>query len=198
MLMGYQLLELGRLWNTPKMIITDNEFELSTFNFLEPVRVLLVVSPYYEVVCKNLVLGARNICDKSGVITEIVEVPGALEIPPAIRIAYRQSDYDGFVALGCVVRGETSHYETVCSDSAHGLMLLGIQGANIGNGILTVENIKQAEVRADPSKLNKGGGAAIAALSLISLQRKISKQEKSVGFRSRQMPFDSDNLKKDY
>ena len=88
------------------------------------------------------------------------------------EIAFRQSNFDGFVALGCVIRGETTHYDTVCNDSSRALTLLGLEGANIGNGILTVENIAQAEARADPKAMNKGGGAAAAALHLIALERR--------------------------
>ena len=102
----------------------------------------------------------------------------------------RQGDFDGFVALGCIIRGETTHYETVCNDSSHGLMLLGLQGANIGNGILTVENHAQAAVRADPADQNKGGGAAAAALHLIALQRKYAGKTKGIGFRPFQDPDD--------
>ena len=110
-------------------------------------------------------------------------MPGALEIPAAIGIAERLSKFDGYVALGCVIRGETSHYDTVCSDSSRGLALLGLQGLCIGNGILTVENTAQAEERADPAKQNKGGGAAAAALHLIALSRKWGAQRKGIGFR---------------
>ena len=91
----------------------------------------------------------------------LVEVPGALEVPTAIAMAERLSNFDGYVALGCVIRGETTHYDTVCNDSSRALTLLGLQGVCIGNGILTVENRTQAEVRADPAGQNKGGGAAL-------------------------------------
>jgi len=93
------------------------------------------------------------------------------------------SNFDGYVALGCVIRGETTHYETVCNDSSRGLMLLGLQGLCIGNGILTVENRGQAEVRADPGELNKGAGAAAAALHLVALARKWGGPRKGVGFK---------------
>ena len=93
------------------------------------------------------------------------------------------ADHDGFVALGCVIRGETTHYDTVCNDSSRALTLLGLSGAAVGNGILTVENRAQAEVRADPAGQNKGGGAAAAALHLIALQRRWAGQTKGMGFR---------------
>lgn len=101
----------------------------------------------------------------------MIEVPGALEVPTAIRLASRSGRYDGYVALGCVIRGETTHYETVCNDSSRGLTLLGLDGLCIGNGILTVENHAQAAVRADPADGDKGGGAADAALHLVALAR---------------------------
>ena len=101
-----------------------------------------------------------------GAQADLVEVPGALEVPTAIAMAERLAKYDGYVALGCVIRGETTHYDTVCNDSSRALSLLGLQGAAIGNGILTVENRAQAEVRAEAAGQNKGGGAAAAALHL--------------------------------
>jgi 6,7-dimethyl-8-ribityllumazine synthase len=98
-------------------------------------------------------------------------------------MAERMAKFDGYVALGCVIRGETTHYDTVCNDSSRALSLLGLQGACIGNGILTVENRAQAEVRADPAGQNKGGGAAAAALHLISLGRRWSQPRGGLGFR---------------
>ncbi|MEM9582654.1 MAG: 6,7-dimethyl-8-ribityllumazine synthase [Pseudomonadota bacterium] len=146
-------------------------------------KLLIVVSPYYKDIADNLVAGAKAECEAAGASCEVVEMPGALEIPPAIRIADRQGDYDGYVALGCIIRGETTHYDTVCNDSSRGLMLLGLQGCNIGNGILTVENRAQAEVRADPKGQNKGGGAAAAALHLIAMQRTYGAKSRGLGFR---------------
>lgn len=107
----------------------------------------------------------------AGASVDLVEVPGALEIPTAIGLVTGRNLYDGYVALGCVIRGETTHYDTVCNDSSRGLTLLGLQGHCIGNGILTVENTDQAVVRSDPKGQNKGGGAAAAALHLIALKR---------------------------
>ena len=114
----------------------------------------------------------------------MVEVPGALEVPTAIAMAERQAKFDGYVAVGCVIRGETTHYDTVCNDSSRALSLLGLQGVCIGNGILTVENRAQAVVRADPAGQNKGGGAAAAALHLIALSRKWAGTTKGIGFRA--------------
>jgi 6,7-dimethyl-8-ribityllumazine synthase len=140
--------------------------------FDRPTRVLLVVAPFYRAIADDLAAGARAAVEASGAQHETVEVPGALEIPTAIRLAARSGRFDGFVGLGCVIRGETTHYDTVCSDSSRGLALLGLDGLCIGNGILTVENRAQAEVRADPAGMNKGGGAAEAALHLIAIARR--------------------------
>lgn len=152
--------------------------------FDKPVKLLLVVAPYYRAIADDLVAGARAVAANAGAAVEVVEVPGALEIPSAIALAVRLADYDGFVALGCVIRGETTHYDTVCNDSSRAISLLGLQGACIGNGILTVENLAQAEVRADPKGQNKGGGAAAAALHLIALSRKWASKTNGIGFRA--------------
>lgn len=137
-----------------------------------PVRLLIVCAPYYRRIADALIAGARATAAQAGATVDLVEVPGALEIPPAIGLAAGSGRYDGFVALGCVIRGETSHYDTVCNDSSRGLMELGLTGLAIGNGILTVETAAQAEVRADPAGQDKGGGAAAAALHLIALARR--------------------------
>ena len=126
--------------------------------FDAPLSVLIVVAPYYHDIAQALVAGARAELDAAGATHELVEMPGALELPTAIAIADRKARFDGYVALGCVIRGETSHYDTVCADSSRGLSMLGLAGVCIGNGILTVENHAQAQVRADPSGQNKGGG----------------------------------------
>lgn len=135
-------------------------------------RLLLVVAPYYRAIADDLVAGAVTALEQAHATHEIVEVPGALEIPPAIRLASRARRFDGYVALGCVLRGETTHYDTVCNDSSRGLMLLGLDGLCIGNAILTCETMDQARVRAAPSGQDKGGGAAAAALHLIVLARR--------------------------
>ncbi|MBD3662533.1 6,7-dimethyl-8-ribityllumazine synthase [Sulfitobacter aestuariivivens] len=158
--------------------------------FDKPVKVLIVVSPYYSDIAKGLLTGAKAELDAAGATYDVVEMPGALEIPTAIGISDRRSNFDGYVALGCVIRGETTHYETVCNDSSRALQLLGLQGLCIGNGILTVENKGQADVRADPAGQNKGGGAAAAALHLIALARKWSRETKGIGF----MPRGEDTL----
>ena len=142
---------------------------------------LIVRAPYYKSIADNLLDGARNAIEASGAKHELIDVPGALEIAPAIAMASRTEKYDGFVALGCVIRGETSHYETVCEESARGITLLGLSGVCIGNGILTVENRKQADVRADPSDQNKGAGAAEAALHLMAF-RETLEPKRRIGF----------------
>jgi len=161
----------------------EQHYTLPLPSFDKPVRLLIVVAPYYRDIADNMIAGARATAEEAGAVVDLIEVPGALEIPTAIGMAGRMADYDGFVALGCVIRGETTHYETVCNDSSRGLTLLGLQGLCIGNGILTVENRSQAEVRADPEDQNKGGGAAAAALHLIALSRKWAGRTKGIGFR---------------
>lgn len=162
---------------------TESHYILPRPSFEKPVKVLIVVAPYYRDIADDLLAGARAELEAAGAAHETIEVPGALEIPSAIALAHRMANFDGYVALGCVIRGETTHYETVCNDSSRGLTLLGLQGACLGNGILTVENRAQAEVRADPADQNKGGGAAAAALHLIALARKWGGATKGVGFR---------------
>ena len=161
---------------------THHILDLPVFD--KPVKLLIVVAPYYKDIADNLVAGARATAKAAGAGVDLIEVPGALEIPTAIAMAERLAQYDGYVALGCVVRGETTHYDTVCNDSSRGITLLGLQGACIGNGILTVENMAQAEVRADPAQQNKGGGAAAAALHLIALARGWAGASKGIGFRA--------------
>ena len=163
--------------------ITHTEVPLPSFD--KPVKVLLVVSPYYAEIAANMVAGAEATLTAAGASFDRIDVPGALEIPTAISIANNHSNFDGFVALGCVVRGETTHYETVCNDSSRALQLLGLEGVCIGNGILTVENIGQAEVRADPADQNKGGGAAAAALHLVALSRKWGGPAGDIGFKGK-------------
>jgi 6,7-dimethyl-8-ribityllumazine synthase len=162
-----------------------SHYALPRPSFDKPVRLAIVVAPYYRDIADNLIAGAKAEIEAAGGTHEVIEVPGALEVPTAIRIAYRQSNFDGFVALGCVIRGETTHYDTVCNDSSRAIQLLGLQGACIGNGILTVESYDQAAVRADPHGQNKGGGAAAAALHLIALTRRFSGPKGGIGFKPR-------------
>ena len=166
------------------MASSETHHELDLPSFSDPVKILIVVSPYYKDVADDLVAGAVATLEAVGAEHEIIEVPGALEVPAAISLAHRMSNYDGYVALGCVIRGETTHYETVCNDSSRGLTLLSLQGCCLGNGILTVETLEQAQVRAAPDGQNKGGGAAAAALHLLSLVRKWGRPKSGIGFKS--------------
>ena len=136
-------------------------------------NILIVEALFYPHIAKGLRDGAAAALEEVGARFERVAVPGALEIPPAILFAARAAEkngaaYDGFVALGCVIRGESFHFEIVANQSAAGLMQLGLQyGLSIGNGILTCENEEQAIVRAAPDGRNKGGDAARACLAMI-------------------------------
>ncbi len=166
------------------MAANEQHYTLPLPDFADPVKILIVVAPYYRDIADDLIAGAQATLEKAGANHEVIEVPGALEIPSAIALAHRLSNFDGYVALGCVIRGETTHYDTVCNDSSRGLTLLGMQGAAIGNGILTVENRDQAVVRAKPEDQDKGGGAAAAALHLVALSRKWGRQTRGVGFKA--------------
>jgi len=166
------------------MAASETHYSLPLPEFTKPVKLLIVVAPYYKGITDNLVAGARATAAAAGAEVDLLEVPGALEVPTAVGLAERLAEYDGYVALGCIIRGETTHYDTVCNDSSRGLMMLGLSGACIGNGILTVENREQAVVRAEPEGQNKGGGAAAAALHLIAISRKWAGQTKGIGFRA--------------
>ena len=133
-------------------------------------KFLIVEARFYDHLNDMLVAGARAELEAAGHEAEVLTVPGALEIPGAIAIAAESDRYDGFVAIGVVIRGETYHFEIVAGESARGVMALTMDGIAIGNGILTVENEEQAVVRADPSQKDKGGEAAKAALALLELQ----------------------------
>ena len=143
-------------------------------------HILIVEARFYDDLIDAMLVGAKRALNKAGATFDIVTVPGALEIPGAIKIAHTASKggklkqkFDGYVALGCVIRGETSHYDTVCNESARGIMDLTVRkNLAIGNGIITVENEKQAWARAKPDKLDKGGGAAEACLTMIGLKRR--------------------------
>jgi 6,7-dimethyl-8-ribityllumazine synthase len=142
-------------------------------------KVLLVCSPYYKNITQNLIKGAIKVLRSNSVEYKIINVPGALEIAPSIKIYSEKSSkeilFDGFVALGCIIRGETYHFEIVSNESARALSDLSITySLPIGNGILTVENKEQAIERSDPLRLNKGAGAALACLSLINHKNNIS------------------------
>ena len=133
-------------------------------------RFCIVEARFYEELTDMLVSGAKAALKAQGHAFDVLTVPGALEIPAAIALAEASGGYDGFVAIGIVIRGETYHFEIVAGESARGLMALSMDGIAIGNGILTVENEAQARVRADPRQKDKGGEAARAAMSLLALK----------------------------
>ena len=133
-------------------------------------RFLIVEADFYTELAAAQKQGAVAALTAHGMAYESVSVPGALKIPAAIVFAEKTGRYAGYVALGCVIRGETTHYETVCNESARGIMDLTVQGYAIGNGILTVENSEQAWDRADMSRKNKGGEAALAAIRMAELK----------------------------
>ncbi len=136
-------------------------------------RILIVAARYYASVVDALIVGATRAIADAGAESEVIEIPGAFEAPATIAFAAMSGAYDGYVALGCVIRGETSHYDYVCGESARGLMDLSIQdGLPIGYGILTVENEAQAIERADPAKRDKGGEAARACLAMLALRKR--------------------------
>jgi 6,7-dimethyl-8-ribityllumazine synthase len=135
-------------------------------------RELIVEARFYDHLNDMLVAGAKAAIEEGGHQAEVVTVPGALEVPGAIALAAETGRYDAFVALGVVIRGETYHFEIVSNESARGVMALTMDGIAIGNGILTTENEAQAIVRADPKQLDKGGGAARAALAMLALKER--------------------------
>jgi 6,7-dimethyl-8-ribityllumazine synthase len=134
-------------------------------------HLLIVEARFYDEIADRLLEGASRALRAAGATFDKVAVPGALEVPAAIRLALDTGLYDAYVALGCVIRGQTCHYDIVAGESAHGLTELAVHHrALIGNGILTVEDRDQARVRADPDGKDKGGGAARAALALLQLK----------------------------
>lgn len=139
-------------------------------------RILIIDARFYDDIADALVAGAMEVLEGQGADVTRVSVPGVLEIPAALAMALAAmeagtADYDGFVLLGCVIRGETTHYDIVANESARAVMELTIDAAlPLGNGILTVENGEQAWARADPSKKNKGAAAAQAALDMIAIR----------------------------
>jgi 6,7-dimethyl-8-ribityllumazine synthase len=138
-------------------------------------QLLIVEARFYAHLNDLLLAGARAAIEQAGHSHETITVPGALEIPGAIALAIETGRWDGFVALGVVIRGETYHFEIVAGESARGLMALTMDGAAIGNGILTVEDEAQALARARPDDKDKGGDAARAALAMIDLRERLSR-----------------------
>lgn len=143
-------------------------------------RILVIEARFYDHIADALLSGARSVLEVAGADVDVVTVPGALEIPAVVAMAQRAAvevpgfvAYDGYVALGCVIRGETTHYDVVAGESNRALMTLAVRdGLALGNGILTVENDEQAMARAKASEQDKGGGAARACLAMIATQRR--------------------------
>ncbi len=137
-------------------------------------KFLIVEARFYDHLNDLLIIGAKSAFEAEGHSAEVMTVPGALEIPGAIAMAAESGRYDGFVAIGVVIRGETYHFDIVAGESARGIMALTMDGIAIGNGILTVENEAQALERADPVQKDKGGEAAKAALAMMHLKSRFA------------------------
>ncbi|EQB09486.1 6,7-dimethyl-8-ribityllumazine synthase [Sphingobium quisquiliarum P25] len=133
-------------------------------------KFLIVEARFYDHLNDLLIEGAAAALEEGGHKYEVVTVPGALEIPGAVALAAETGRYDGFIAIGVVIRGETYHFEVVSNESARGLMALSMDGIAIGNGILTVENEAQALTRAKRTEKDKGGEAAKAAIAMLALR----------------------------
>ena len=142
-------------------------------------NVLIIEARYYNHLNDLLLQGTREELDRAAVSYSVVTVPGALEIPAALNFAAGSGAYDAYVVLGCIIRGETTHYDVVQNESARGIYTLALaHNLALGNGILTVENEDQAIARAHPEKKNKGGEAAKAALAMLALKRKFASGHK--------------------
>jgi 6,7-dimethyl-8-ribityllumazine synthase len=139
-----------------------------------PPRILIVTSRYYAHIAAELEAGVIDALEAAGAEWDIIEVPGAFEIPGAIAMAADAAEFDGFVGLGCVIRGETSHYDLICEQVARGLMDLSLHGVPVGFGVLTVENEAQAKVRADRNQKNKGKEATAAVLRMVDLSHRFT------------------------
>ena len=137
-------------------------------------KFLIVEARFYDHLNDLLIEGAKAAIDDAGHVCEVLTVPGALEIPGAVAMAAESGRYDGFVAIGVVIRGETYHFEVVSNESARGLMALAMDGIAIGNGILTVENEAQALTRARPTEKDKGGEAAKAAIAMMEIGQRFA------------------------
>ncbi|MGE0095864.1 MAG: 6,7-dimethyl-8-ribityllumazine synthase [Alphaproteobacteria bacterium] len=138
-------------------------------------RILIVEARYYEAIADEMARGAIAALESAGAAFERITVPGAFEIPAAVQMAVQTGSYNGYVALGCVIRGETTHYDYVCGESARGLQDLAIRHAiAVGYGIITVENEAQAWDRARVDRQDKGGGAARACLDMLALRRRFN------------------------
>jgi 6,7-dimethyl-8-ribityllumazine synthase len=141
-------------------------------------HVLILEARFYGDMCDELAKGATAAIERAGASWERVAVPGALELPGAIAMAHESGRFDAYVALGCVLRGETTHYDIVANESARGIMDLTLDGLCIGNGILTCETEAQAWARAKVDEMDKGGGAADAALAMVRFARSMARKER--------------------
>ena len=137
-------------------------------------RFLIVEARFYDHLNDLLISGAQAALEAAGHQHEVLTVPGALEIPAAVAMAAESGRYEGFVAIGVVIRGETYHFEVVSNESARGLMALSLDGVAVGNGILTVENEAQALTRARPNEKDKGGEAAKAAIAMFEIAQRFA------------------------
>ena len=143
--------------------------------FGPPPRMLVVRAPYYHAVVDGMTEAAARILGEAGASHRVLDVAGAFELPQAIRIALRGRErFDGFIALGCVIRGETDHYGFICTASMDGLMNVALQyGIALGTGLLTVDTLAQAVARSGPDGHNKGAEAAVAALRQVDAARRL-------------------------
>ncbi len=163
----------------PRQVKRDNRRDSTS---VKGARILVVEARYYDDIADALLAGAKKALQDAGAQFDCISVPGSLEIPAAIAIALdaaqkKRRPYDGAVALGCVIRGETIHFEIVSHESARGLLDLSVaRGVPIGNGIITVENEAQAKARASIDDQDKGGGAVRAALTLVGLKKRLGKR----------------------
>ena len=163
----------------PRQAKRDNRRDSTS---VKGARILVVEARYYDDIADALLAGAKKALHEAGALFDCISVPGSLEIPTAIAIALdaaqkKRRPYDGAVALGCVIRGETIHFEIVSHESARGLLDLSVaRGIPIGNGIITVENEAQAKARVSVDDQDKGGGAVRATLTLVGLKKRLGKR----------------------
>jgi 6,7-dimethyl-8-ribityllumazine synthase len=138
-------------------------------------HLLIIRAPYYKSVIDGMTVGAERILSEAGATSESLDIAGAYELPQAIRLAVRGSKrFDGFVALGCIIRGETDHYEFICRASMEGIMSVSLQfGLCVGTGLLTCDTLAQAEARSSMDGFNKGAEAAVAALLQVNAARRL-------------------------
>lgn len=145
-----------------------------SLQFTKKPHVMVVEARFYEDIADKLFAGAEAVFKSHGATFERFSVPGSLEIPAAVEIGTRSGRFDAYLALGCVIRGETSHYDIVAGESSRGLTDLSIKhGLALGNGIITVESRQQAEARANPNNMDKGGAAAQAALEMAAMKQSL-------------------------